>query len=219
MVAAKLIWRRTVNRFSNSLSHHIAMNGVLVIVKYAFYGAVWLLLATTTPWANAQSTVVYQDDFEGPVTGWSINNTDFDPDMTRFLGRFDNSPKSTTRTFTLPASTDYVDIEFDFYRFDSWDDTAQYGFDRFEIDINGTEIFSLPFPNPQGARSGTTGNVSWSHSPLGPTTELAFGTGQWWFDQLHRVNITVNNPGPTLQLTLRADLNQGAMTSRLVMTI
>ena len=159
--------------------------------------------------AFCQSTVIYQDDFEGTVTGWTVNNTDFDPDVTNFLGRFDNSPSSTSRTFTIPASTGQVDIVFDFYRFDSWDNTAQWGFDRFQIDIDGTQIFSLPFPNPQAARSGSLGNVTWSHTPLTGTLELAFGTGQWWFDQLHRFNISVTNPGATLDLTLRCALNQG----------
>ncbi|WP_371397884.1 hypothetical protein [Fretibacter rubidus] len=159
--------------------------------------------------AVAQSTLVYSDDFEAGASGWSNNSTDFDPDVTQFLGRFDNSPNATSRSFTLPPSTGRVEIVFDFYRFDSWDNTAQWGFDRFQVDVDGTQIFSLPFAATQAARSGTTGSVDWSHSPLGPTTELAFGTGQFWFDQLHRVTLTVNNPGSTLALTLRAALNQG----------
>ena len=178
-------------------------------MRVYFYILIAWLLPVVCPQAFAQSTVIYQDDFEGTVTGWSVNNTDFDPDVTRFLGRFDNNPQSTSRTFTIPAGTDRVEIEFDFYRFDSWDNNGTYGFDRFQVDIDGTQIFSLPFPNPQAARSGTTGNVEWSHSPLGPREELAFGTGQYWFDQLHRVQITVNNPGPSLALTLRTAVNQG----------
>lgn len=166
--------------------------------------AVWLAAVPA-----AAQTTIYTDDFESGVTGWSNNSTDFDPDVTNFLGRFDNSPNSTTRTFTIPANTDYVEIGFDFYRFDSWDNTAQWGFDRFEIDVDGTQLFSLPFASSQPGRSGTTGNVDWAHTPLGPTTELAFGTGQFWFDQLHRVNLTVNAPGSTLTLTLRTDINQG----------
>ncbi len=159
--------------------------------------------------SNAQ-TVIYQDDFEGPVSGWSNNSTDFDPDVTRFLGRFDNSPNSTSRTFNIPAGTDRVEIEYDFYRFDSWDNTARWGFDRYEVDIDGTEIFSLPFSTiPQGDRAGTTGNVDWKHAALTGRVELAFGTGRYWFDQLFRFKIVVNNPGSTLSLTLRTDLNQG----------
>jgi len=144
--------------------------------------------------AVAQGVTIYSDDFEGTVSGWSVNNTDFDPDVTTFLGRFDNNPQETERTFTIPPGMDRVEIEFDFYRFDSWDNTAQWGFDRFEVEVNGTEIFSLPFAPTEAARSGTTGTIDWSHTPLGPTEELAFGTGQYWFDQLHRVNLVVNSP-------------------------
>ena len=158
---------------------------------------------------HAQGTVIYQDDFEGTVTGWSNNTTDFDPDVTRFLGRFANNPTSTSQTFTIPANTDQVVIEFDLYRFDSWDNGSQHGFDRFEVEIDNNEIFSLPFPNPQAARSGTSPNVDWSHTPLTGRVELAFTAGRYWFDQLHRFEIIVNNPGPSLALTLRADLSQG----------
>ena len=82
-------------------------------------------------------------------------------------------------------------------------------FDRFELEINGTEIFSLAFPNPQAARSGSAGNVDWSHSPLTDRQELAFNnSGEFWFDQLHRFEVTVNNPAASVTLTLRAALSQ-----------
>jgi len=178
---------------------------VVRLLKYMIF--IWLLLAAQL--AYGQNTVIYQDDFEGPVSGWSVNNTEFDPDVTRFLGRFDNNPDETSRTFTVPAGATQLVIEFDFYRFDSWDNNATFGFDRFEIDIDGGQIFSLPFSNPQAARFGTSGNVDWNHSPLTGRVELAFNSGQFWFDQLHRVEIIVNNPGPTVDLTLRTALNQG----------
>jgi len=186
--------------FTKSMPHSVARLGRIAIL---------LLLSLFMVQTAFAQTVIYQDDFEGAVTGWSDNQTDFDPDVTRFLGRFDENPTSTSRTFTLPPNTNELIIEFDLYRFDSWDNNTQFGFDRFEIDIDGTEIFSLPFPNPQAARSGTTGNVDWEHSPLTGRVELAFNTGQFWFDQLHRYRIVVNNPGPTVALTLRADLTQG----------
>jgi uncharacterized repeat protein (TIGR01451 family) len=157
-------------------------------------------------------TVVYTNDFETlPVTGWSVNNTDFDNDYTRFLGRFDNSPTETSRTFTLPAGTSRVEVEFDFYRFDSWDNTAQWGFDRLQVDVDGTQIFSLPFSTEQVARSGANGTVDWAHTPLAAATNNAFNLTDrpWYQDQPHRVNLTVNAPGTTLDLTLRTFLNQG----------
>ena len=161
--------------------------------------------------ASAQTTVLYSDDFENPVIGWSINNTDFDADVTQFLGRFDDSPNETTRSFTIPTGTTRVEIEFDFYRFDSWDNNSTWGFDRFQIDVDSTQIFSLPFSTNQSARSGVTGSVSWSITPLGPASHLAFNNTDrpWYQDQLHRVPLIVDAPGPTLDLTLRTALNQG----------
>ena len=163
--------------------------------------------------AFAESAVlVYQDDFETtPVTGWTVNTTTSFPDYTRFLGRFDNSPNQTSRTFTLPAGTARVVVDFDFYRFDSWDDTAQWGFDRLQMDIDGTQRFSLPFASSQPARSGTSGPVSWSHTPLAPATNNAGNRTDrpWYADQPHRFRVEVDAPGPTLALTLRTALNQG----------
>jgi len=74
--------------------------------------SIWLIVFSQLAYAQ---TVVYQDDFEGSVSGWSNNQTDFDPDVTRFLGRFDNNPTSTSRTFTVPANTDQLVIEFDLF--------------------------------------------------------------------------------------------------------
>jgi len=103
---------------------------------------------------SVAQTTVYADDFESGVTGWSNNSTDFDADVTNFLGRFDDAPNQTSRTFTIPAGTDYVEIGFDFYRFDSWDDNATYGFDRFEVEVDGVELFSLPFGATQADCTG-----------------------------------------------------------------
>lgn len=166
----------------------------------------WLSLIWAS-YAHAQ-TVIYQDDFEGTVSGWSDNSTDFAPAVTNFLGRFADGQTTTSRSFTVPPNTDELVIEFDLYRFDSWDNQAQFGFDRFEVEIDGGQIFSLPFPTPQAAKSGTSGNVDWSHTPLTGVEELGFISGQFWFDQLHRFEITVNNPSANVTLTLRAALNQ-----------
>lgn len=180
--------------------------GVLDIKSVIFSIAIWI----TFLWASSAhgQTVIYQDNFEGTVSGWSDNSTDFAPAVTNFLGRFADGQTTTSRTFTVPPNTDELIIEFDLYRFDSWDNQATFGFDRFEVEINGTQIFSLPFPNPQATRSGTSGNVDWSHTPLTGREELGFNSGQFWFDQLHRFEITVDNPGASVILTLRAALSQ-----------
>ena len=167
----------------------------------------WILFISAGQ-SHAQSTIIYQDDFEGAVSDWSVVDTDFAPAVTTFLGRFADTNTTTFRTFAVPSNTEELVIEFDLYRFDSWDNSTMFGLDRFELDIDGTEIFSLPFPNPQGTRSGQLGNVDWSHSPLTGREELGFNSGEFWFDQVHRFVITVENPGTMVELTLRANLSQ-----------
>jgi len=48
-------------------------------MRLYFYILIAWLLPVVCPQAFAQSTVIYQDDFEGTVTGWSVNNTDPSP--------------------------------------------------------------------------------------------------------------------------------------------
>lgn len=156
---------------------------------------------------------VYSDDFETlPVDpGWSNTSTAFDSDYTRFLGLFDNAPTQTSREFTMPAGATRAEIQFDFYRFDSWDNTTRWGFDRLQVEVDGTQRISLPFSSSQSARNGLDGPVSWSHVPLAAATNNAVNlTNQPWYqDQPHRFTLVVDQPGPTLSLTLRTFLNQG----------
>ncbi|MEP1230298.1 MAG: DUF11 domain-containing protein, partial [Litorimonas sp.] len=192
-------------------------------------GAVLSLASLLMAQSALTQTVIYQDDFEGAVSGWSSNTTENAPIIgTNFLGRFGGSAAETTRTFTVPAGTTALDIEFDLLRFDSWDFFNNANQDGFAVLIDGNPIFSttagfgtfprLEFPVGQGPRSGTAGNVDWAHVRLNPTDaqvnsgnqqqELGFTTGQFWFDQIHRFTINVNNPGATVDLTLRFDTDQ-----------
>jgi uncharacterized repeat protein (TIGR01451 family) len=154
----------------------------------------------------ASAQIIYQDNFESGATGWTVNTTETEPDYSRYLGRFDNSPNQTSRTFTVPPGSQSLVIAFDFYRFDSWDDTAQWGFDRFEIDINGFEIFSLAVTSVPPALSGTTGSAKWQFVPFGPSVNDAYGS---YVDRRFHLTITIANPPPSVTLTLRTDLNQG----------
>lgn len=109
--------------------------------------------------AVAHAQVIYQDNFENGASGWSDNKTETHPAFSRYLGRFTNRPNQTSRTFSVPLGSQSLVIAFDFYRFDSWDDTTQWGFDRFQIDVNGTQIFSLPFSPTPSSLTGTNGNA------------------------------------------------------------
>ncbi len=161
----------------------------------------WLLAAQV---ASAQ-TVIYQDDFESGISGWSQNDSDYDNDVTNFLGRFANTSAPTSRTFAVPAGSTQVDIEFDLYRFDSWDTHLS---DNFELNINGTN-FTFLFGSPTG--SGSSGNVSWSYTRTRGPKHFAFAnytTDPWWREQLFNFQITVSNLGANLALTLTGNFDQ-----------
>ena len=154
--------------------------------------------------ASAQ-TVIYQDDFEGAVTAWSVNDTDFDNDTTNFLGRFADGNTTTSQTFTLPAGATQLNIDFDLYRFDSWDTHLT---DGFELDIDGTQFF-FTFGTPTD--SGTSGNVSWSYTRTRGPEQFAFAnftSDPWWREEIFDFNIVVNNPSAAVTLTLTGNLNQ-----------
>ena len=84
--------------------------GAFDIKLFIFSLTVWMTLL----WAGFAhgQTVIYQDDFEGAVSGWSDNSTDFAPAVTNFLGRFASGQTTTSRTFTVPPNTDELVIEF-----------------------------------------------------------------------------------------------------------
>ncbi len=153
---------------------------------------------------RAQAQIVYQANFESGASGWSNNRTESHPNFSRFLGRFDNSRTTTSRSFAVPAGSGSLEIAFDFYRFDSWDDTSQWGFDRWQVDINGVQILSI-YPTSI-THSGTSGTAAWQVVPVGPFANQAYGN---WADQRFRVTITITNPPATVTLALRTALNQG----------
>jgi hypothetical protein len=154
--------------------------------------------------------ILYEDDFEGVVSGWSDNRTDYAPAFSTFLGRFGEFNQETSRTFSVPASTDRVEIEFDFIRLDSWDDSDDFGNDRFEVEVDGVQIFSLRyFVVEDSERSGSTGNVSWSHTTIVRPGHYAFGCcEEWQLDRVDRFTIIVHAPGRDVNLLLRANTNQ-----------
>jgi hypothetical protein len=176
---------------------------VLIMRKFALF--VFMALLMVLP-IRVHAQVIYSDNFESGVTGWSDNTNETASGFTRYLGRFDTGRKETERVFGVPVGTDDVSIAFDFYRFDSWDDTALWGFDRFEVEIDTVEIFSLQLASYPASQSGTTGSVDWIITAVGAASNQAWGG---FPDQRFRVTITARNPGSTLRVKMRADINQG----------
>ena len=141
------------------------------------------------------------EDFEGGASGWSINTTE-NSTWSQFLGRFDGND-IVSKTFSLP-SDGTTQVDFDFYRLDSWDG------EDFQIFINGVEIFSESFRdnNSGGAftgGSGSTGDVSWVATPTSTLANHLFGS---WADQIFHFTLTINNPGTALEVGFEATTDQ-----------
>lgn len=197
MLATLFVELETIMQWPRHIIH------ILFAALLAAYGA-----------SVAAQTIVYEDDFQSGASGWSSNTSETNAITGRFLGRFrPGSPStSTQRNFALPTDTDFVVVEFDFLEIDSWD--GDQG-DHFEVEVGGTQVFSLPFfhqgragtDGNDAARSGTSGSVDWSVTPLTDNTiQLGFITR--WTDQIHRVRLVISNPGANLDLRFVADINQ-----------
>ena len=154
-------------------------------------------LSITRPDNNAVSIF---EDFENGATGWSNNATVVDAGFTQYiqLNETSSQPVATEKTFDVSAGEGDVTIAFDLYEIDDVDlDTTE---DRFIVFVDGAEIFSLDFDGTgnDAARSGTTGDVSWSVIPVTDgSTNIGNAAST---DQIHRVVLTVANPGSDVTL-------------------
>ncbi len=107
--------------------------------------------------AVAQSTTSKTFTFEENVSGWTRSRIDYFegmaipvlegaenstddsvPELSKFLGRLERH-KVISKTFDVPGDLETVQIEFDFYEIDSWDN------EYFTVYINNEEVSSEPF--------------------------------------------------------------------------
>ncbi|MFL4471863.1 Hint domain-containing protein [Tateyamaria armeniaca] len=151
-------------------------------------------------------TVLYEDDFEGAVTGWSNNQTDSDPSLGTSLGRF-GSPDgiiATQRTFDLGSDADEITVDFDALLLDSWNG------EDFIITVNGTEV-RVPFlegdasdPAPQSftGPDGATYSFTFTNQATG-----ALGYSSGTDDTILNVALSITNPPPSLTIGFGSDLN------------
>lgn len=165
---------------------------------------------TITPSNQAPSfqgwTLVSSEDFQAGATGWSDNTTEtMNPYLTRFLGRHssDGGSQDTYKTYTLSGGQDYVVINFDFYRLDSWDS------ELFMIYVDDVVVYSQAFTQGYvvGMPDGAMGNVSWT---IQETTPFAanFVAGSW-NDQIFRFSLRIDTAAANVKLGFSSTTNQG----------
>ncbi|MGB0135907.1 MAG: HYR domain-containing protein, partial [Flavobacteriales bacterium] len=151
--------------------------------------------------SGAATALVHQEDFESGASGWSNNATDSDNDFSQFLGRFagSGSGAATSKTFAMtPGGTKQV--EFDLYRFDSWDN------EHFRVFVNGVNVISIPLNHGAYAGgSGASGSVSWTATPVGANANTAFSG---WSDQTIHFTLDIADTSGSLELGFGSTLNQ-----------
>ncbi|MBC7836016.1 MAG: hypothetical protein H7Y88_13095 [Phycisphaerales bacterium] len=155
--------------------------------------------------------VLYSNSFQTGSSWpeWSNNQVSDNIHYSRFLGRFTNQLVSLTLTLpTLPPPPPDFEIPdddgggggpapywiyslaFDFHCIDSWDGyEPTHGIDRFEVRINGTNMFNETFANQHNLQS-------YTEPPTLGRAHLGFD-GRW-LDSSYRLTIPfVVAPGTT----------------------
>ena len=154
---------------------------------------------------GSAETIIYEDDFEGTVEGWSNNQTETDSGLGTSLGRF-GSPDgtiATQRTFDLGSDAEQINVDFDALLLDTWNG------EDFIITVNGTEV-RVPYlegdasdPAPQSfvGPDGATYSFTFTNQAQG---DLGYSNGD---DAILNVALTITNAPPSLTIGFGSDLN------------
>ena len=150
-------------------------------------------------------SVSITEDFEGGATGWTDNSTVTDAGFSQYLVLDSGSaqPIGTSKTFDVSAGEGDITVTFDLYEIDDIDN------DEFLLFVGGTEIFELLFDENtnEGTRSGVTGDVAWTVTPVTAPTDIGGDSGD--LDQIHRVTLVITNAGSSLTLGFGEGLSGG----------
>ena len=164
----------------------------------------------------ATTRLVAETDFTGGVPDW-ITTPDGQPvttlgkldDGNVFLGPFegDRRGSETVRaSFEFDKGAETGVVTFDFIRFDSWDDSTQWGMDeRLVIHVDGVPAFTIT-PQWDQLPSGSFDGGRWEVWPAAEEAHLG-GNGKW-MDQILTIRITFDNPPPVVAIGFGATTNQ-----------
>jgi Ca2+-binding RTX toxin-like protein len=161
---------------------------------------------------GSASTTLYEEDFEAGApaapgsTGWTNPLTETDPALGGSLGRFgsDDGTIATQNTFDLGSDAEQVVVNFDALLLDSWNG------EDFIITVNGEEV-RIPFtegdtssPATQSfvGADGATYTFDFTNAATG---ELGYSSGTE--DTVMQVQVTIDNPPPSLTIGFGSDLN------------
>ncbi|MCB9959257.1 MAG: hypothetical protein H6843_11695 [Rhodospirillaceae bacterium] len=132
-------------------------------------------------------------------------------DYENILGPFDNSPSSTTGTFSLSGNQTTVVVEIDILRGDSWNND-----EWFRMTIDGATILNFNqwtyYSRPDYRDGDTVGNVAIEVvSATGPSSQFGHnGVSGFWNDDLVRYRFTITTSSDTLTLGFATNLNDSS---------
>lgn len=150
----------------------------------------------------------YFDDFESVSAYWSNGDINSEDDAYGgILGQFGGSDGeiAVSRDYALNGDYDYAVVEFEVHAHDSWDS------EQFIVFANGAAVgayqFDYRYDGVAGSWTTPDSNYSMSITPNGARDHTGFNSG--WTDQSYTVQMTVANPGDSLNLGFGSTLNQG----------
>lgn len=150
-------------------------------------------------------TLVSSENFEGGATGWSDNTTENGGSiLTRFLGRhsLEGGAQNTYKTYALSGTQDYVAIDFDMYKLDSWDG------ENFRIYINDVAVYNMSFNAGtfQSPVDGSSGSVSWRVQETTPfLANFVYGS---WNEQTFHYSLIVHSSLSNIKIGFSSTLDQ-----------
>lgn len=159
------------------------------------------------------TTTILDENFEGGTSGWNNNTTnDLGNDLTEFWGQFNRNinvsgNQELYQTFATSGTQDYIVVEFDFYRFDSWDNEYFYAF------VDDTQVLNNHRFNSgyNQEANGVTGNVTYRVQETTNSTGLISGTGGSTDQTIHYTMI-IDTSDPTFKLGFGSSLNSNSLT-------
>ena len=139
--------------------------------------------------------ILSEEDFEDKVLeGWTNGQLDYDPGFTNFLGRYTGNSTDPFKTYQVPKDVDYVQLTFDFYEIDSWDE-ANVGPDCLYVFIDGERLFLGIFDSErdEGLTTGASENqIVWKVESTGPPANIGFNNKNAAdYDQIHQVTLII----------------------------
>ena len=149
------------------------------------------------------------DTFDEGDGGWSNAILTRFEGIGQFLGQYARNSNDPFKTFTVGAQ-DFVQIQFDFYKFDSWDATEQWGFDTFGIEING-KFIDMGRPPVTGVSGYSEDGILWIVTAKQDYYQIE-GSVSIFLDLIHLVTIYVPRlviPDGVLTVKLITNVNQG----------